>query len=109
MASKFVEEEVAQQDEPQISIYTKYEGGRKDSGRVNEEDAKESDKYDDTIIWNDKTWKRSYKTLFRKRSKIICVPKMKKQLLIINNNNNRMNVMVQMKRIDIFCGGDIRN
>ena len=105
MASKFVEEEVAQQDEPQISIYTKYEGGRKDSGRVNEEDAKESDKYDDTIVWNDKTFTEAIKPFLGRGAKSFATKNEEASSNNSNNNNNKK--LGADASIDRFCGGDI--
>ena len=102
MASKFGEGEV--QEAPQISIYTKYEGGRKDSGRINEEDAKMSEEYEDTIIWNDKTFNEAISPFLGIGAESFAT---KNEAAAYSNNNNNNKKLGSETSIDRFCGGDI--
>ena len=106
MASKFTEEEVVQQEESQISVYTKYEGGRKDSGRPNEIDAKMSEEYDDTVIWNDKTFTEAIKPFLGRGAKSFAAKNEEASSNNSNNNNNNKKLGADAS-LDRFCGGDI--
>ena len=53
---------MASKTEDPVQIYSKYLAPRPgNNGEINERDAKESEEYDATIIWNEHTWKHAIK------------------------------------------------
>ena len=100
---------MASKTEDPVKIYSKYLAPRPgNNGEINDRDAKASEEYDDTVIWNEETWEQAIKPFLGKGAASFASKN--EEEAARNNNNNRVEDDERYgseKHIDIFCGGDI--
>lgn len=103
---------MASKTENPVQIFSKYLYPRPGTnGEINDRDAKESEEYADTVIWNENTWKHAIKPFLGKGAASFASKNeeaSKRNNTNNNDNNNNNNDRYgSEKQIDIFCGGDI--